>query len=237
MSMPGAPSPSADDHHDLLRWCQDEIARCDPHPYYVEAYRGAETSYWQHIPGWMAADAALLRPGRCLDIGCAYGTLLLLAAKMTGGQGYGIDFVGRYMSPTLLAKHALEFAVSNIELDPIPWPGRYDVVVFTEVLEHLNFQPLPTLRKIRQSLTDEGALYLSTPDAAQWGRVTKYYAQLSDLPAPAVERRATLVDDHVWQYTEAELRELLAAAGLRIKRFDYAPGAAARHFNLTLERA
>jgi predicted SAM-dependent methyltransferase len=45
----------------------------------------------------------------------------------------------------------------------------------TEVLEHLNFHPVPTLKKVYNLLSENGALYLSTPDAYEWGKVNKYY--------------------------------------------------------------
>jgi SAM-dependent methyltransferase len=234
-------SPNSPDAHDDLCWglvttCQDEVGTSDPHPYYLQAYRQAESTYWRQIPGWIARDVARRRPRHCLDIGCAYGTLLLYVRKLTACSAYGIDFVANYLSPALITRNDICFAVNNVELDPFPWPLHYDVIILTEVLEHFNFHPVPTLQKIRNLLVDDGALYLSTPDASQWGRTTKYYTKLADIPPPAPELHHRVVDDHVWQYTESELREVLEAADLRIRRFDYSSGVVFRHFNLTLER-
>ena len=108
-------------------------------------------------------------------------------------------------------------------------------IILTEILEHFNYNPVPTLKKIRNLLTENGRLYLSTPDASQWGRVTKYYSTISDMPAP--RRGLPLFDAHIYQYKKQELLNILISAGFVIQRFGYSPGyLAGRHFNLTLNR-
>jgi len=152
----------------LLEEAQAEIAALEPHPHYLSQYRAAETNYWQLIPDWIADDVAERRPARCLDIGCAYGTLLTYIKRLSGCAVDATDFADIYLSPVLQRRYSIRFAVSNIELDPFPWPPGYDIILLTEVLEHFNFQPTPTLKKIRDLLLPWGRLYLSTPDAATW---------------------------------------------------------------------
>jgi SAM-dependent methyltransferase len=195
---------------------------------------------WQCIPEWISEDAASRRATghlfrRCLDIGCAYGTLALFCQRLCQCAVWCTDFIDVYLSPALRNKYGFSYAVNNIELDPFPWPLTFDLIVFTEVLEHFNFHPLPTLLKIRDLLTDDGRLYLSTPDAAEWGRVTKYYARLEDIPFPLAG--APLVDDHVYQYNKEELLGLIHQAGFRVVRQAFAPGTCGRHFNLTLAKS
>jgi SAM-dependent methyltransferase len=221
----------------LLAECQEEVAASATHPNYLAAYREQELSYWLHVPGWIYRDAREGNPRRCLDIGCAYGTLLLYVQRLTGCEAFGTDFTDTYMSPALFERHGINFAVSNIELDPLPWPRGYDLILFTEVLEHLNFRAAPTLRKIAEQLAPGGLLYLSTPDAAEWGRTTKYYASYEEMPEPREELRGQLVDDHVWQFDEAELMSVIEEAGLAVLRSAYAPGQSGRHFNMTLRRS
>jgi SAM-dependent methyltransferase len=223
----------------LLAECQEEVASSATNAHYIAAYRAEELSYWLHVPGWIYGDA-LERPSlrRCLDIGCAYGTLLLYVRKLTGCEAFGIDFTGAYMSPALLEKHGINFAVSNIELDPLPWPHGFDLIIFTEVLEHLNFRAAPTLRKLAGLLAPGGLIYLSTPDADAWGKTTRYYASYDELPEPREELRGQLFDDHVWQFDAAELSCVIGEAGLAVVRSDYAPGQLSRrHFNMTLRRS
>jgi SAM-dependent methyltransferase len=221
----------------VLRDCQEEIASLDPHPGYLKAYRREEDRYWWHIPRWLSEDAGRRKIETVLDIGCAYGTLLLFAKELTSCHPYAIDFVSGYLSPAVIARHEIQFLVNNIELDPFPWDRRFDAIIFTEVLEHLNFCPVPTLRKIAGLLNTDGRLYLSTPDAAEWGRVTTYYSSWKDMPLPSEELRSRVVDAHIWQFDEAELTEVMAEVGLSVVQFDYAPGMGARHLNMVLKVA
>jgi glycosyltransferase involved in cell wall biosynthesis/SAM-dependent methyltransferase len=228
----------------LLQQCQDEVAmrrsRDKPDDYYKSTYRYHEINYWQHVPGWIFADfheqIGTQSTLRCLDVGCAYGSLLLYCIKLLECQAYATDFIP-YLENSLIADYGIQYKVNNIELEPFPWPERFDVILLTEVLEHFNFNALPTLRKLRGLLAENGRLYLTTPDASQWGRQTKYYANYADLPQPSDEHRGSPVDDHVWQFNTEELIDLVTQAGFRITRFDFAPGAGQRHFNLTLQAA
>ena len=219
-----------------LQACQEEIMRLDPHPYYVENYRPAEVYYWHPIAGWLYADIDERPPSSCLDIGCAYGTLLLYVRRLAACQAYGIDFIDVYMSRSLRTEYGLHFAVSNIELDPLPWQKTFDIILLTEVLEHFNFNPIPTLQKIRELLSPDGSLYLSTPDALEWGRVTKYFSSYIQMPMPIRLPGQVIVDDHIWLYDQTELLEIIGQAGLWVERIDYSSGLSGRHFNLKLRR-
>jgi SAM-dependent methyltransferase len=246
------PAPSSAGHSDprqpgfnpyRLVWeCQEEITarRCKHGPdacRYGSRYRLEEVGYWRHVPAWMHEDfrARLIcgEPPKCLDVGCAYGTLLLYAIKLLGCEPYAVDFIN-YLDPSLVADYGIHYLINNIERDAFPWPVRFDVILLTEVLEHLNFQAIPTLEKLRALLAPGGRLYLTTPDAAQWGRQTKYYARYADLPVPSAGSQAPVIDDHVWQFEMEELTQLVTTAGFRIVRRDYAPGGGLRHSNLTL---
>ena len=78
---------------------------------------------------------------------------------------------------------------------------------------------------------------ISTPDASQWGRTTKYYPAYSAIPVASPDLRAQVVDDHVWHFSQDELFDVIQKAGLKIVRSDFAPGVGyRRHFNLTLKR-
>jgi len=220
----------------LIRQCQDIVASLDPHPYYPKAYREAEMGYWSKVAQWLWQDIRAGSPKRCLDVGCAYGTLALFCKVFTDAEVYCIDVTDAYLSTRLAEEFGLHFAICNIEIDPVPFETGFDVIIFTEVLEHLNCHPLPTLLKLRGLLIDDGLIYLSTPDARQWGR-SAYYDSYEHMPQPLGDGSVDFQDDHIYLFDEEEIRTLMARAGLEILRFDYAPGAGARHFNLTLTRA
>jgi SAM-dependent methyltransferase len=213
---------------------QADIATADGRgQFYDREYRPIESSYWKLIPDWMEADARSRRVHRILDIGCGYGTLLSLASQIYRAEGFCLDLKD-YLKAPVAEKYGLHFYRGNIELDPVPWKEPFDVIIMTEVLEHFNFQPVPTLMKIRQALAPGGRFFLSTPDVLDWGQ-QKYYRRLRDLPLPS--RNLPIVDDHVWIYSRQELETAVKAAGFVIEKLSYSPGQRrARHFNLMLRR-
>jgi SAM-dependent methyltransferase len=212
----------------VLAACQDEIASLS---YYAATYRREEMCYWLPIPAWIAEDGSRGGEHKTLDIGCGYGTLAVYSKKVLGGQVYCIDRIpiNYFLTEKLVRREGLEFAEMDIELEAAPWDVRFDTILFTEVLEHLNFHPLPTLEKIRGMLSEGGRVYLSTPDASEWGRVTKHYGGLDEIPDPGTARGEKFIDDHVYLYTKEELTGLVGAAGFEVSRLGYAPGVPGTH--------
>jgi len=215
--------------------CQEELsATTNSNNYYVSAYRDTEIQYWMHVPKWIFEEMKDKEVKRCLDIGGAYGTLALFCKNVFDCEVYVTDFVETYFNKPVLKKHNILYTKNNIELDPIPWDLKFDVIILTEVLEHFNFFSVPTLKKIHSLLSDNGHLYLSTPDAFQWGKNTKYYDSLAVIPSPNKPEKKSLIDDHVWHFNKNELLYVLDEAGFEVKKFDYSPGVVSRHFNLSL---
>jgi len=213
----------------VLLASQNEVCRLCDNEYYRSAYRSEELFYWHPVAKWLYQDAPLYRKGRILDLGSAYGTLAVYASRLFGSGAHCVDFTDCYLSDALREKYEMCFAVNNIELDPLPWEGQFDVIIFTEILEHLNFNPVPTLQKLRAALKPDGKLYLSTPDADDWGRLPSYPSfRAMPMPQPDVP----VVDAHIYQYTMTEVRELAAAAGFRVERAGHAIGVGGRHINV-----
>ena len=209
---------------------QEALSKIDgPKGYYSTTYSKEESKYWSNLPDWMKEDARKRKVARVLDVGCGYGTLLAYSAKTYGAKGFCLDTT-EYLWPAFRNPRGLTFAKGNIELDPIPWKEPFDLMVMTEVLEHFNFQPVETLKKMLDALAPGGLLLLSTPDEREWGRVTKYYKSLKELPKVGQSKK--VVDAHVWVFSRAELTEVLTAAGFKIVKFEYAPGSGHRHFNV-----
>ncbi len=214
-----------------LHRAQIAVLTHDPHPHYTERYLPEESMYWTHIPEWIA----LRHPNSkitCLDIGCAYGTLAMYMHYLGDNKVYCTDCTPEYISTDLLNAYDVQFALNNIETESLPWRMRFDVIVLTEVLEHFNFHPLPTLRKIRSYLNSNGNLYLSTPDVLDWGK-SQYYSSLQEIPLPNPQH--DIVDDHIYIYSQEELHKLLQHAGFNIVKEAHAPGSHGnKHFNLEL---
>ncbi len=211
--------------------CNDELKSLGALPYY-EKYATKEFWRWTHILAWLLQD---ISPGcRSLDIGPAYGTLALFAKKFLGSDVYCVDFLP-LLSAQLADKYDIKLLTANMELDDCYSGDRFDFIVFTEVLEHFNFHPVPTMKKIRKLLKDDGRLYLSTPDAKQWGR-TKYYKDYKDMPMPQSGKE--IIDDHIYQFDWKELTDIFHESGFTVERTAYAPGPGSkRHVNVCLKRA
>lgn len=246
---------AADAHAPWLRRLletQQELGELVTSPFYAEpqrgtypdgtsyefpAYRSAEAFYWTCVPRWIAEDAQRRPVRRSLDVGCSYGTLSLLTHKTCGAEIFLCDFIDAYMSARLLARPGFHFKVCTIELEPVPFEGTFDQILFTEVIEHLNFHPVPTLRKLAERLAPDGWLYLTTPDAADHGKLA-YYARWQDMPMPH-RRDEPPIDAHIYQFAKDELLEVVHEAGLVAERIDWAPGyggGSMRHLNLACRR-
>jgi 2-polyprenyl-3-methyl-5-hydroxy-6-metoxy-1,4-benzoquinol methylase len=102
-----------------------------------------------------------LRFTSLLDVGCGNGELLrLIDARYPGRQLIGVD-----LSPVAVADNArrgrhMRFAVANVEVEALP--GPVDVIVCSEVLEHLA-EPRAALDHIREALVPGGHAILTTP--------------------------------------------------------------------------
>lgn len=200
-------------------------------------YRSSEIYFWNPVTRWLYEDAQKRTISKTLDIGCGYGTLSLFTKRITGCSSFMVDFIDAYMSNKLIKKYSLNFRVANIELEPIPFKKEsFDTILFTEVLEHLNFNPIPTLRKIVKVLKKDGLLYITTPDAEEWGKITTFYNNPKVMPFP--NKRKKIIDAHIYQYNKKELFSLLKETGLEVVKFDYSPGYkySGRHFCLVCKR-
>jgi glycosyltransferase involved in cell wall biosynthesis/cyclopropane fatty-acyl-phospholipid synthase-like methyltransferase len=204
--------------------------------HYTKDYSRCEEGFWAHIPGWLEEAGRRSKPSLVLDIGAAYGTLAALCTQLFNCRAHCTDVVP-FMSADVARIHDLTIHFPlNVETSPLP-KGSFDIVLLTETLEHFNYHPLPTLRKIRKALAKDGRLFLTTPDAATWGRAAQYYASLAEIPKPPKRRPESWIDDHIWQYTRDELMEVIGKAGFVVEREAMSSNGIATHFNLELRAA
>ncbi|MBD2847635.1 methyltransferase domain-containing protein [Paenibacillus sp. IB182496] len=178
--------------------------------HYLEAYREQEASYW--LPLLPILDALLARPGaRVLDVGAAYGTLILYSA-LAGASCRAVDTTDAYWSPELEREHGIGWSRCNIEADELPGDEPCDIILFTEVLEQLRYNPIPVLRKLTDRLTPGGSLLLSTP----WKR---YFApnqaspDLLEMPLYSADTPPETIGKF---YSSDELYALAGACGLAV---------------------
>ena len=215
-----------------LEMIQDIIARENPHEHYA-TYREHEALYWDAVYGWLFDHCAQNKVANVLDLGIAYGTLGLFVRMNTGAVLYGVDFF-KYMSDELIRKYDIRYWLQNIELDMLYFPVIFDVVIFTEIAEHLNFNIVSTLKKVVELMSNDGVLYLSTPDVDSWGRLD-LYESWKDIPLPSTE--VMPVDKHIYIFSEDELKYIFDLVGLRVDKFALSAGInGARNLNYQLRK-
>jgi SAM-dependent methyltransferase len=159
-------------------------------------------------------------PARILDVGCAQGTLGLLLAEV----GYSVTLLDIRPQSIAYARARYErgdvtFLVGRLS-EELPPQCDYDVVVCTELLEHVR-APGDLLSLLRDKLKPGGTLLLTTPNA-------RY--RLSRLPTFGTADQAVIDraepdsmdgDAHRYLYTREDLITLVRGVGLRVQRVGF----------------
>lgn len=113
----------------------------------------------------------------------------------------------------------VEFAYDafNIETDRFPYAdGSFDVVVFSELIEHLAVNPVRALAEIHRVLRPDGIVIVTTPNALSMERFAAFLygvSQMVDRYSPQFGYGAR----HNREYCPRELRELLEGTGFTVE--------------------
>ena len=144
--------------------------------------------------------------GRLLDVGCAYGFFLNVAAE-AGWDVQGMD----------ISSHAVEFARrthgdrvrQGAFLEAELPEGRFDLITMWDYLEH-SLDPKADLAKAHRLLADGGVLALTTSDATSW-------------PAKVMRHRwmGFKLEEHLCFFSRSTMRRLLAEVGFQTKAIRY----------------
>jgi len=153
-----------------------------------------------------------------LDIGPGVGmTSLLLSTLYPNISLTWIDFAKEYSVTEVSidsTDHKIPVTKINglVESPLFKIEGKFDVIVFTEVLEHFPFNPLPTFKKIANALKDEGYIIFSTPHSI--GDPTYSYNSYKDLP------EFTSYNDYTWT-GGAEKQKYMAPSHIHCYIYNY----------------
>jgi len=93
--------------------------------------------------------------------------------------------------------------------------GRYDIVFFQEVLEHL-VSPFTALVNINNLLKNDGLLFLTIPNAGNWRKLYVENFRQSRLLEPGL-----FLDTHISELSTLGLIRLVSMAGFDVLEVDY----------------
>lgn len=101
------------------------------------------------------------KPKSVLDVGCARGYLVKSFIDL-GINAYGID-ISAYAINNSLSEVREKLRVCDIEEENLPFnDNTFDVIIMTEVIEHLKRYDV-AIQEIKRVLKSDGIVYLTTP--------------------------------------------------------------------------
>ena len=127
----------------------------------------------------------------------------LVAADRPGGPEYGD------------ADHCIRLDINAGDFATLNAKAPYDLIVFTEVLEHLSISPLVLFRQLLALLASDGVMYLTTPNFFRMENLAKIARRENPLPMYPLDNSDR--HHHTREYAMAELLAIITEAGGRIK--------------------
>ena len=107
---------------------------------------------------------------RILEIGSFLGAVSISLKKM-GYDVFALDIPEFHDSKALRSlyeKNGIAFSGVNLRGRGLPFEtDSFDLVIACEVIEHLNFNPLPILKEVNRILKTNGYLYVGMPNQAR----------------------------------------------------------------------
>ena len=171
-----------------------------------------------------------LRDLRVLEIGAFFGMVSICLAKL-GFRVCAAD-IPEYMSmPEQMerfGRHGIEIAEVRLQDYVLPFADEdFDVIIMCEVLEHLNFNPLPLIKEINRVGAPGSLFYLSLPNLAYYRRRLQLLfgkpvlQPIGDFFAQLDPDGIVIVNGHWREYTGPEIVEMLERMGYEIRRHYY----------------
>lgn len=155
------------------------------------------------------------QPRRVLDIGSHY---LHQASLMSllGYEVHGID-IPLFAEAHFVSARAKQLGIHNhstVDLAQgafLPgYENSFDLIVFTEILEHITFNPVALWRRIYELLKIDGCVFLTTPNAMRPGKLVRAAVRLLTLRGMGLsvnEILGNVTYGHHWkEYSTSEVQ-------------------------------
>jgi SAM-dependent methyltransferase len=156
--------------------------------------------------------------GEILEIG-SLPCHLTYCLKELGYPVIGLD-LDPERSASFIKNHGLEVLKCDIENERIPLDdGRFDLILFNEVFEHLRIDPIFALREISRVIKRGGTLILTTPNLYSLENVVSFFLG-KGLAISAYKEFAKLHTvghmGHIREYSRREIKEFLGNTGFQV---------------------
>lgn len=167
---------------------------------------------------------------RVLEIGAFFGVVCICLKRL--GYTVTASDVPEYMSlPEQEARFSQEgITIHKMRLQDYVFDlddGAVDAVIMCEVLEHLNFNPLPLIKEINRILDKDGVFYVALPNAASiYNRISLLRGRMVGLSVEGFfdqldPKSVMIINDHWREYTAPEVRYMLERMGFDIAKQYY----------------
>lgn len=172
---------------------------------------------------------------RILEISSFLGVVDIALAKI-GSEVYTYD-IPEFQKNENLYELYLKFNVrsssgylKDVWQNGLPYPdNHFDAVILSEVIEHLNFNPLPLIQEINRILKKDGILYITTPNQVNLINRIKIISgrsirnSIHDSFTQLDQTKHTICGIHWREYTLEELIQLLDITGFAVMTAEYSP--------------
>lgn len=160
---------------------------------------------------------ALMPSGvRVLDVGCGTGSVTLIANRGKGNDVVGIEPDAQRVD--VARSRGVEVHCGYLTAEFFEEHGKFDVIVFADVLEHLA-EPAAMLDLALNGLKPHGHVLISVPNAVHWTMRWQLLRGRFDYRESGI-RDST----HLRWFTRHTLEQLLLSRGLYVADWRYSAG-------------
>ena len=172
---------------------------------------------------------------KILEIGSFLG-VVSISLKKLGFNVCALDIPEFYQSvalKSLYERNEIPFNGLNLRNSKLPQESNsLDAVIICEVMEHLNFNPLPVLQEINRVLKNDGYIYIGMPNQANLGNRIKLlkgrsiHNSIGDFFKQLDRNDNMIVGLHWREYTLDETMELIQKMGFdTVAKYYFHPAA------------
>jgi len=121
-----------------------------------------------------------------------------------------------------ISQESLKIHKCDIEENKLPFKDNsFDVIIFSEIIEHLYVNPIFTLKEIKRILKKDGKLILTSPNGYSLKRVVKFLFGKGLGEDPFQQFNKLFLQGHrgpVREYSLKELKSFLTNVGFKVEK-------------------